>query len=118
MYREALQVFQRASEFYAHRDEEELLAKTRWSMARILRHQDKIKESLDIQIQLLEQYGGIDESGYVHEELGELYLIRENASAAAHHFNLAYEFLCRDNWLAQNAGDRLARLRKLSQIQI
>ncbi|MCE7984654.1 MAG: tetratricopeptide repeat protein [Caldilinea sp. CFX5] len=88
----------------------------RWCVAKTLRMLGRVDEALTIQEALAaaEQLGEPD--GYVYEELGECYLIRQEAAKATVAFAQAYQLLSQDHWLATNESERLARLQTLGQI--
>ena len=87
----------------------------RWSVAKTLRQLGRVDEALAIQEALAaaQQLGGPD--GYVYEELGECYLLRQEAAKATSAFAQAYTLLSQDAWLVANEGERLARLKTLGQ---
>jgi len=53
--------------------------------------------------------------GYVHEELGELFLVKRDNMKSAFHFEKAWELLSADPYLAQNERARLDRIKQLSK---
>lgn len=82
----------------------------RWCIARCLRemgHQDKATK---MQIQLLEED---PDSGFVHEELAELYASEGETKASAAHAKKALEKLEADVWFSESNPERLERLRFL-----
>jgi tetratricopeptide (TPR) repeat protein len=87
----------------------------RWSVAKTLRRLGRVDEALVIQEALAaaEQLGGPD--GYVYEELGECYLLRQETAKATSAFAQAYTLLSQDEWLVANEGERLARIQMLGQ---
>ncbi len=54
------------------------------------------------------------QDGYIYEELGECYLIKENKEASRKYFGLAYDLLSKDIWLAEYEKERLSRMKVLS----
>jgi tetratricopeptide (TPR) repeat protein len=85
-----------------------------WSVAKQLRFLGRSEEAMDMQQALLARYvieepGG---EGFVHEELGELYLQAGDEGQAATHFERAWELLRDIDWIEP---ERLGRMRELSQ---
>ena len=56
---------------------------------------------------------GIEQGGYVFEELGECLLLLKKEDEARKYFKLAYDLLSKDPWLVANEAERLERLKKL-----
>jgi tetratricopeptide (TPR) repeat protein len=87
----------------------------RWSVAKTLRLLGRVDEALTIQEALAAAQGLGEPDGYVYEELGECYLLRQEAAKATSAFAQAYALLSQDSWLVANEGERLARLQRLGQ---
>lgn len=113
-YTESLKKFELCQDFYEELGEKDSLDIARWSIAKTYRFLGRTNEALKIQIALLEEKSGVDDSGYTYEELGELYFLKNEAEKAKTYFRKAYEILSKDIWLQKNEPDRLARLKKLS----
>lgn len=107
---EALELFVKAR---AQREanaqvEQERIA--RWCIARCLREMGQADEATKMQIQLLEED---PESGFVHEELAELYSLAGEIKASSAHARRALEKLEADVWFSESNPERLDRLREL-----
>lgn len=87
----------------------------RWSVAKTLRLLGRVDEALASQEALAAAQGLGEPDGYVYEELGECYLLRQEPTKAAPYFAQAYTLLSQDSWLVANEGERLARLQMLGQ---
>ena len=84
----------------------------RWCIARTLRSLGKLEQAIEQQTQLLE----VHDSGFVHEELGECLLALGRDEESVDYFAQAYHMLSKDDWLAHDEPDRLARLKKLGWV--
>ena len=76
------------------------------------------KEFLDrIQISLENEVSekGLDQDGYIFEEIGECLFELDRADEAKVYFGLAYGLLSKDEWLKSNEPERLERLKYLSE---
>ncbi len=114
-YEEALNHFVKCKEFHqemGNKDNENI---AKWSIAKTYRYLGKLEDSLNIQEKLLAQANGLDKSGYIYEELGELYLLLKQQEKARDFFSKAYKVLSQDTWLLRNEADRLNRMKRLSQ---
>ncbi len=58
---------------------------------------------------------GIEQDGYVFEEIGECLLLLNKNEEAKPYFAKAYEYLSKDKWLVDNEPERLERLKELSE---
>ncbi len=89
----------------------------KWSIARCLRSLGKLEEALNIQksIKTEQEEKQMTPDGYVHEELGELYLLLNKKEESKLHFGTAYQLLSADVWMKKNESKRLERLQKLSR---
>lgn len=87
----------------------------RWSVAKTLRMLSRVDEAFAIQEALAAAQGLGEPDGYVYEELGECYLLRQETAKATSAFAQAYALLSQDSWLVANEGERLARLQRLGQ---
>lgn len=77
---------------------------------------NRLDDALKVQLALFEEAvetGNND--GYVHEELGELFLLKNDNMKSTFHFEKAYELLSADPQLAQNERPRLDRMKELSK---
>lgn len=114
-FKEALVRFQNCEEFHKEQGNKQAEDIAKWSVAKTYRYLGKTDKSLDIQLKLLEASDGNDPSGYIFEELGELYLVKKEEPKSKIYFSRAYEILSQDTWLQRNETERLKRLEKLSK---
>jgi len=111
----ALEQFQKDYEFRQVHGTAETARTAKWCVAHTLRLLGRLDEALRMQLELEEETaraGGAD--GFVHEELGEIYLARGETEAARAQFRKAWELLSTLRWLQQSDPARLERLRKLA----
>ena len=110
----SLEVFEVGLKFREQRGQEHPILIARWCIGRTLRSLDRIDEALGAQEALLEEWTKAgEESGYVHEELGECLLASGRGAEAPPHFRKAHALLSKDDWLAEKEPERLARLAQL-----
>lgn len=116
-YEKALELFEKALKCRQEINDEYSIRIQKWNIARTFRSLGRIDEALEIQLALKKEFEEkqLEQDGYVFEELGELYLIKDNKTEVKKYFKLAYEYLSKDNWLQQNEPDRLKRLKELSE---
>ncbi len=114
---EALVLFRDAQAFHEAAGNEGPARIARWTVARCLRSLGDLDQAYGMQHQLLQEHAaaGTDD-GYVHEELGELLLLRGDATAAGPHFAAAHARLVEDPWLVASEPDRLVRLAALGGV--
>lgn len=114
-YNEALELFKKNVIFHTNKKSGQELIFAKYCVARALRSLDKTDESLEMQLSLLGEIEekGLEQDGYIYEELGELYLIKNNDEESKKYFGLAYDLLSKDIWMAANEKDRLERLKEL-----
>lgn len=113
----ALEMFKLALEAYEEEQDEAATDIAHWAVARCFRSLGRTEAALEIQQALLDKYerAGTPD-GYVHEELGELYLLLDDDRATAQ-FAAAWRLLSGDSWLQANETARLERLRQLGGIE-
>lgn len=112
----AMEYFQKNVAYHTERNHPVQLRIAKWCVARTLRAQNKIDEALKMQIELLESTGDNEgNDGYGMEELGELYLLKNDKENSKKYFKEAYALLSQDKWLAANEKDRLERIKELSE---
>ncbi len=118
-YDKALELFEKALRFQEEKQNEEGIRIARWTVARTYRSMGKIEEALQIQKDLEQEFEqkGIQQDGYVYEELGECLLLLKKDEESRKYFKLAYDLLSKDPWLAANQPERLERLKKLGQAE-
>tara|TARA_B100000749_G_scaffold84052_1_gene63876 strand:- start:23716 stop:24639 length:924 start_codon:yes stop_codon:yes gene_type:complete len=113
-YTEALAKFELCRDFYQELEANDRLGIAKWSIAKTYRYLGRNSEALAIQMALLAEKDGTDESGYTYEELGELYLLKGETEKAKTYFSKAHEILSKDVWLEKNEPERLHRLLRLT----
>jgi tetratricopeptide (TPR) repeat protein len=117
-YAEALAYFERALPAWHARGDPANVRSARWAIARAYRSLGRHDEALAIQQQLLAETAAANApDGYVHEELGELLLIKGHAAEAQRQFARAYELLRADAGFAASEPTRLARLRERAEVR-
>ncbi|MBS1493573.1 MAG: hypothetical protein JST55_08685 [Bacteroidetes bacterium] len=116
-YETAMEYFRKNVVYHTERNHPVQLRIAKWCVARTLRAQNKIDEALKMQNEIKEymESTGDTGDGYVYEELGELYLLKEDKENSKTNFKIAYEKLSQDKWLAANEKERLERMKKLSE---
>jgi len=113
-FERALDVFKRALVVREKTRTDNTVRIARWCIAKTMRALNMIEEALVIQTKLEEEYAQLGgESGYVWEELGELYLIKGSKAKAADYFGKAYGKLLQDKWLVSDQPERIKRLKLL-----
>ena len=114
-YAEALERFEKALDYQREIGNPERINIALWCVAKGYRHVDRLDEALEIQKALLKEYeqSGTPD-GYVFEELGELYLLKNEPEKSHVFFARAYTELSKDSWLVKNESERLTRLQKLA----
>lgn len=116
-FEKALDMFEKALVAHEEKGREGNIKIARWSVARCLRSLERIDEALEIQLALYEEEKVAGSgSGYTEEELGELYLIKEDTAQAESFFAASYQVLSKDIWLVRNEPSRLERLKKLGKV--
>jgi tetratricopeptide (TPR) repeat protein len=114
-YAEALKLFERDIEFRKQGGNNIEIGIARWSAAKMLRHLGRVEESLQRQMELLNDPDrkGNDAEGYTREEIAECLLILKRPAESTPYFARAWELLRNDPWLSKDEPQRLARLKKL-----
>ncbi len=117
-YDKALEIFEKSLEWRQNSEQDKETRIAKWSVARTLRSLGRIKEALEIQEALLEEYAKMGAGdGFVFEELGECLLLLDRTDEAQIHFAKAYELLCQDPWFVDNEAKRLERLKKIGGLE-
>jgi tetratricopeptide (TPR) repeat protein len=116
-YDKALELFERNVIWHEERNSKKPLIIAKWSVARTFRSLNKIEEALKMQLKLVDQIieMGLDQDGYVFEEIGECLLLLGKKEESKGYFKSAYELLSKDIWLAENEKERIERMKKLSE---
>ena len=116
-YEKALDLFERGLKWRQQRDNEAATRIAKWTVGRVYRSLGRIDEAIEIQKELEKEFidKGLEQDGYVYEELAECYLIKDEREEAQKYFKLAYEYLSKDEWLKVNEPDRIERLKELGE---
>jgi tetratricopeptide (TPR) repeat protein len=111
-YEKALELFEKSLAWREAEKDEYGTRIARWTVGRVYRSLGRIDEALEIQRELERQIHeeGLEEDGYVFEELAECLLLKGESAAARHYAARAYELLSQDQWLVENEAERLERL--------
>lgn len=113
-HEKALSIFLRGLKWRLDRNQTHETFIAKWCVARTLRELKRLKDALKIQLALFEELVQTgQQDGYVHEELGELYLLMNDKPKSVFHFQKAYELLSAEPNLAQNGMPRLERIKQL-----
>lgn len=115
-YTQALYYFEKGLQWRRSMNDTHGTRIAKWTVARAQRSLGSIDIALQMQLELLDEINthNLPPDGYVHEELGELYLLAGDTATAKFHFAKAWELLAADPWLLQNEASRLQRLKELS----
>jgi tetratricopeptide (TPR) repeat protein len=116
-YENALEMFEKGLEWRQERDDEAATRIAKWCVGRVYRSLGRTDDAIVIQKELEKEIDekGLEQDGYVYEELAECYLLKNEMEEARYYFKLAYEYLSKDDWLKANEPNRLERLKKLSE---
>ena len=116
-YEKALDLFERGLKWRQHHSNEAATRIAKWTIGRVYRSLGRIDEAIKIQRELEQEFidKGLEQDGYVYEELAECYLIKEEKTETQKYFKLAYEYLSKDEWLKTNEPERLERLKELGR---
>ena len=116
-YDKALELFQKGLRRREKIKDESGTRIAKWTIGRTYRALGKTDEALKIQENLLREIEEkkLDPDGYVYEELGELYLLKNDKTKAKPFFQKAFQLLSQDDWLVKNEAKRLERLKTLSE---
>lgn len=116
-YEKALSIFLRSLQWRESKKSVPEIFIAKWCVARALRALNRIDDALTIQLALFEESTTTGHpDGYVHEELGELFLLKQDNLKYPFHFEKAYELLSKDKYLQSNETPRLERIKKLAGI--
>lgn len=88
----------------------------RYSKGRVLRALGRLDEAEAIQMANIDEIERLQSAadGFVHEEIGELLLVRGDEAGARQHLSRAFDLLSADRWISANEPGRLERLRVLA----
>lgn len=112
---EALALFEESRDHFLSRDLPARARIARWSIARVKRELGLINEALAMQLEIRDENETAGEpDGFCFEELGELYLLKDDLATASENFAHAHALLSLDDWFVKNEAARLARIETLS----
>jgi tetratricopeptide (TPR) repeat protein len=116
-FEKALDLFEKGLKWRQEKDNEKATRIAKWTVGRVYRSLERIDEAIEIQRELEQEFidRGLEQDGYVYEELAECYLLKDEKEEAQKYFKLAYELLSKDDWLKVNEPDRLKRLKELGE---
>ena len=114
-FEKALSLFLRSLKWREEKKSAPEIFIAKWAVARVLRALNRVDDAIKVQLGLFEESVTISKpDGYVHEELGELFLLKNDKLKSSFHFEKAFELLSEDKYLQQNEKERLARMQKLA----
>jgi len=115
-FKKALILFEKGLEFRKSRDDVQAILIAKWTIGRTYRSLNRIDEAIQIHNDLVKEYkhNSLSPDGYIHEELGECYLIKKEDMLSKQNFSIAYDILSKDIWLQENENDRLDRMKNLA----
>lgn len=117
-FEKSLEFFQKALGSFKERGMEREAFVARWSIGKVLRASGKTEEALVIQKALLSEVGiGGRRDGRLYEELAECLQTLKRTSEAQLYFELAYQELSNDEWVADNQPVQLKRLKDLGKVK-
>lgn len=116
-YDNALVLFEKSLAWRQGQEDVQGVITAKWCIARNYRAMGRIEEALENQLNLEKEVeeSGLDQDGYIYEEIGECLLELDRAGESKKYFGLAYGLLSQDEWLKANELDRLERLKNLSE---
>jgi len=116
-YENSLDLFEKGLKWRQGRDNDAATRIAKWTIGRVYRSLGRIDEAIKIQKELEQEFidKGLEQDGYVYEELAECYFLKDEKEEAKKYFKLAYEYLSKDDWLKANEFDRLERLKELGE---
>jgi tetratricopeptide (TPR) repeat protein len=117
-YAKSLALLQKAQAYHDQFGDAKAKFIARWSVAKLLRLNDRRGEAMEIQKALeSDMTAGHDPDGFVYEELGELYHLQNRHDVAREYFRKAYPLLMKVDWLVQSEPARVERIGKLADLQ-
>ena len=114
-FEKALSIFLRSLQYRESQNSAYEIQIAKWCVARTLRALGRNEDALKIQLGLFEESttsGNPD--GYIHEELGELFLLKHDLLKYPFHFEKAYELLLEDKLLQVREPGRIERIKRLA----
>ena len=119
-YEQALDMFEKALSWeQENRNDEWRVLIARWTIGRTYRSMGRITEALAVQRALEAEIAekGLEQDGYIFEELAECLLLLGETTEAGTYFKRAYELLSRDEWFVANKSGRLERMKELGGVE-
>lgn len=118
-YSNALKYFEKGLEWRISQKDEYGTRVAKWTVARAKRGLGEIDSAIKIQFEIKNEIEEkeLDPDGYVFEELGECFLLKNENQKAENYFKQAYELLSKDEWLKANDPKKLERLKTLGKIE-
>ena len=124
-YEVALGYFDQGLAYREEADKEPALRIAKWTVARCKRSLGRNEEALEEQLAIVAEYfpdfdptkeaiDTFNDASYISEEIGECYFVLGKAEEAKPYFKAAHELLSKDDRLAKNEPERIARLKELS----
>lgn len=114
----ALALFEESRSHFDSRNLPQRERVSRWSVARAKRELGLVAEAIEMQLALQAEHeaAGSDD-GFVHEELGELYLMQGERALALASFAAALPLLEKERWLVTSEPERLERIRAMLEVR-
>lgn len=117
-FSEALELFKKALTFRQEKGDASAIRVAKWAVARTHRSMGSLDEAIKMQKSLEIEFDALPEKdGYVFEELGELYLAKNQNLDAKKYFAMAFNELVKDEWFKANEAKRLERIRELGGVK-
>jgi tetratricopeptide (TPR) repeat protein len=114
-YEDALQIFLQALKWREEQQSAPEFFLAKWCVARTLRALNRLDEAIKIQLALMEEMLELSQpDGYVYEELGELYLLR-NEPIHKMYFQFTLNELGQNPYLLKNEAARINRWKILAE---
>lgn len=114
-YEDALRIFLQALKWREAQQSAPEFFLAKWCVARTLRALSRLEEAITIQLALMEEMIELGQpDGYVYEELGELYLLK-NEQVSKMYFQFTLNELGQNLYLLKNEADRVNRWKILAE---
>ena len=114
-YEDALRIFLQALKWREEQQSAPEFFLSKWCVARTLRALNRLEEAIKIQLALMEEMLELGQpDGYVYEELGELYLLR-NEPIHKMYFQFTLNELGQNPYLLKNDAARINRWKILAE---
>ncbi|MEE2908004.1 MAG: tetratricopeptide repeat protein [Planctomycetota bacterium] len=113
----ALEYFEKCLMFRQTSGEQNRVREAQWCVARALRSLERYDEALAMQRALAKELDEVGETdGFVHVELGELALIRDDDKEVRRQFARAWELLSKNQNYVVGSAEALQRMKTLGEI--